>query len=295
MSSAPLGLDFTQVRLTRLTDALRRLVESVVIAVLETETPGSAWQPPQVDLATLTRPGDRRQVTPSKAATGVTRTTLRGMEPEAGAIDGWWGAIWTDLDQRLEGIGPQQVTPRLWRLAAARAWHDLTHQHTLAGHMYAYLKAHTLLPMGQVPVAQVAASCGWLLLALAPLSVGPRRAPAEWLQLQQLSGQWAAGPGWAGFWEQWLVLLALRRWPRTLTRIGPPLQAPLRAWPLARLMRASLMAAELDPAERTAAHAWAVADWDTQVPGWFSAYVRQDWTLPLLEVAMFVNPDPQPR
>jgi hypothetical protein len=82
-------------------------------------------------------------------------------------------------------------------------------------------------------------------------------APAE-AALQQ--------PGWAGFWELWLILQARQAWPGSDDHLPPTLAAAVAELPLGRSLKS--------PAAAKAPNApscdWLDPQWHTQLPRWMS-------------------------
>jgi len=113
-----------------------------------------------------------------------------------------------------------------------------------------------------------------------PAPIPPNERLDPWLEgaLQQFqkAGQQQVMRGpWAGFWEQWLIAEALRRWPEATQRLAPPLQNAMASWPISISIRLILSGSE--ESHPTSKHSFAQPDWEAEMPSWFADYVRQNW------------------
>lgn len=116
------------------------------------------------------------------------------------------------------------VPDGFWDLAAAEAWEDAAFKQWITDEVYQELRTTFLWPSGQVPVAIVDRRVFWLLLDV--FEIGRWSDRPEWERwvpfvgrarrrfaqaLRRVARKRWLQPGWAGFWEQWLILQAAGR------------------------------------------------------------------------------------
>jgi hypothetical protein len=182
-------------------------------------------------------------------------TKLQKAEPaqllvlQAAFADRWAGVVDEGLSRRL----PRWLRPRqrpvegyympisAWGLVAGLAWDDLDFRHAVAGRIQGFLRETHLIPPGQMPVPRLAPETYWLLLA----AVGPQPRrwwwPSRWLastkrarRFERLIGSLVSGlPGWAGFWDWWILRRLLTHSPGLPKRFDTELAEGLSALPVA--------------------------------------------------------------
>lgn len=116
------------------------------------------------------------------------------------------------------------VPDGFWDLTAAEAWEEAEFKQWITDEVYQELRTSFLWTSGQVPVAIVDRRVFWLLLDVfetgrwsdrpewerwVPFAGRARRRFAQ--SLRRVARKRWLEPGWAGFWEQWLVLQAAKR------------------------------------------------------------------------------------
>ncbi len=158
------------------------------------------------------------------------------------------------------------LPPAGWELVGERAWGAPSFQREAAALLEAALRRRFLFVGSRwetlsFPTLSLSPRTVWLLAALAA-AAAPAAAPA-WAarhnaaddaagMLAALGRRHGLVAGWAGFWDQWLLLQATRRWPtqdKSITR-------PILALPLAGQPDSALVAL-------------AAPNWAAGRPDWF--------------------------
>jgi len=102
-----------------------------------------------------------------------------------------------------------------WALAGEAAWQDIAFQHQLYREMDRRLRSEVLLEGGRPPNAFFSSRAIWVLVGLAatqPVAPGLKMNKAlRKLKepLAQVSARMGLVDGWAGYWDQWLMVRAL--------------------------------------------------------------------------------------
>lgn len=187
-----------------------------------------------------------------------------------------WRIQAIDETHRLLGmhINGFHLPQAMWPLAAARAWQAPGFDYWVQQQVEAALGYLWFYPEGELPAAHFSTQTFWLLLAGYPFpNVRFRRPPLPLLTLRERALALGYGPkGWANYWDQWLLLQAVRQWQRRRLNI---------AWPndvLDALTKLPLAAvARQQPAP---VHDLVVADWEAEMPAWFRAWLQAGLLLP---------------
>lgn len=150
-----------------------------------------------------------------------------------------------------------------WALLASLAWDDLAFRHAVAERVLAFLRERHLMHPGPAPAPRLSPETCWLLVAagagparrrwwmLGPARTRARRAEA----VHRLASLMAlSASGWAGFWDQWVLLRLLGNIPDLPGRLKPELSQALASLPLA--------------VGGQGANPLAHPDWTQQCPDW---------------------------
>lgn len=160
--------------------------------------------------------------------------------------DRWRVRLIRRLGQNFNGIPPCYLPDNLWPVVSEMAWRDLDFQYWIATQVRAYFRPRLLFTLGHMPVATLSPATCWLLIALAGVSTpllssgfrtGQNSLDRAVKRLQREGQRQALTPGWAGFWDQWIALEALQRWPQACALLDPPLHQALLALPLVTMHR----------------------------------------------------------
>jgi len=133
------------------------------------------------------------------------------------------------------------MPPANWALVASLAWDGLAFRRTVAERILGCLRETHLIPPGTDTVPRLAAETCWLLLAAAAHGRcrwwmwGDRRKRALRAEtVRHLASLMALGAsGWAGFWDQWVLVRLLDGDPGLTSRLWPELGGMLRSLPVA--------------------------------------------------------------
>lgn len=94
------------------------------------------------------------------------------------------------------------VPPALWELLGEAAWSAPLWCRDIAARVRDHLGERLLFRAGELPVARPEARFYWALLAVAL----DGEAEGDGAALRRIAARLAIAPGWAGFWDQWLLL-----------------------------------------------------------------------------------------
>jgi len=138
------------------------------------------------------------------------------------------------------GASPFHILPdAFWPLATHMAWEDPMFCHQYAGLVVGILKKEPPLINGLVPHISFSPITFQVLILLAankqPFSIslsGQRALVRITNRLRQGSAMMVSENQWAGFWDQWLIVRALRYWPEGAEELAPSLRRILARLPL---------------------------------------------------------------
>ena len=127
-------------------------------------------------------------------------------------------------------------------VAGEAAWLEPSFQREISAKLSGYLKRSYLFPDGRAPIPHLSTRVFWLLLALVKTRPAGfllrartrfRKARGVWGSLQTLARSRGLASGWAGFWDQWLILEAVRLRGAAFDEKSP-LEAAVAGLPLMR-------------------------------------------------------------
>lgn len=199
--------------------------------------------------------------------------------------DGW--VVWS-------GQWPRLYMPMaLWHVAGTMAWSEPAFQHWVATLLQDYLRQRELFALDVRSIPCLHPNTFWLLLALfnaSPLLTRSEkrltsRSEQAARRLSQIAQHAALQPGWAAFWEQWVVaetlslepylrgeLGALRRSIAALPLLDTPryreLQEALTPSPSGQGANRSRSASTAKKPSNDQPVALAPSDWDRALPMW---------------------------
>lgn len=190
----------------------------------------------------------------------------------------WRAHVLQRVERALGRISPHFLPLEFWPLAAEMAWREPGFQHRTAELLRENLRGRILWTRGRVrsaPLPLVEPNTFWALLALAGAGnparqlFKPRRMAilGALTRFHGLAVEQASAPGWAGFWDQWILIEASQRWSATARDVAEPLRSALAALPLKRLAQVS-EALEGAPAAGVTGGV-AAPGWEAEVPLWF--------------------------
>lgn len=207
--------------------------------------------------------------------TGRSYATLFAQARKSGPTDTWRDALHGQIAIHM-GMQQRSIPSDWWPLVGKRAWLDLEFQFRAGSEARAYLRVHTLFKEGQIPCPTFSANTFWMLIAM----TGPipprwwqwrRRASSDWLR--QEARKQIVQPEWAGLWDQWLFVEAMRRWPRGVGELPSSLQQALYSLPLLAELPPSLSESSRNSDENSPVEL-AAPSWRTGFPDWLLAYYR---------------------
>ena len=197
----------------------------------------------------------RRTRRPARDGAALVRHTLNGyLSGEAR------GRLMTrGLADALMPQGTHLLPHHLWRTAGRLTFTAADFRLRYTRKLQQFLRARVLLDPARDPELTLAPQTFWLLIALYR---PPRRGP--WHRLRPsvraharlvadtaaLAGIHARRRHWAGFWDQWLIVHALRRDPARLSNLDPMLQRALLQLPLAAACKPALPAPRTRPSDK---------------------------------------------
>lgn len=153
----------------------------------------------------------------------------------------WNTAVCNRVALALGGTAGDGLPDGLWPVVAKAAWYDPYFTHTINMKIIRWLKQMRLFYPFQVPAAHFSLPTFWILIAISdpkPLkfhtmfSHTERAAVRVCRRLFREAHMEAMTNGWAGFWDQWLIRLAMQRWPSGFKHLDTRLCKALMALPL---------------------------------------------------------------
>ncbi len=191
----------------------------------------------------------------------------------------WRALVQHWMGRALGGVAPDWLAASFWPLAGELAWNESVFQAGCSRTLISALSRRVLFSPDGPPLPQIAPRTFWALIAIAPVGRIPlrpfglrrHRVSAGLQRLRKQSAVLAQAPEWAGLWDQWLIVEALRVWPGVAGYTPRPLREAVLALPLRPLLEPGANAA----ADR-GAPPLAAPGWDTQIPPWITTLARWD-------------------
>jgi len=245
-----------------------------------------------------------RSQEPRKRAKWVSIQTARALDhlPGASSDAFHWSVVAGDLiklhhDAEYAGLPPESV----WEAIADAAWSDPAFRRESAGMLLDFLRPRMILDLAERPIHAPNPRLIWCLIATAatpqPDDASQRQFAEAWRRLQRVADALADAPGWAGFWDQWLMYRAHRCSDRDLTQEAPDLEralaelpAPIRLHKMRLAQKGKERPADTSPHEGQAtespvqeqpepnqrddpgeARRMAAVDWEAEMPAWVNA------------------------
>ena len=173
------------------------------------------------------------------------------------------------------GLDAQARIPQHWHdLLSTLTWDEADLQLVAGEWLIAYARSHYLMTFDEVSAGiklpRISANTWWALVMLAAAQRGRVNEQRNALQnlaldwIQSLASGFVAKPGWAGFWDQWLLLRAF-----TLGLFTPSTDAmaawvaglPLKSWNLEQ------------PGDSKSIPLQTFPEWANDVPTWYERSV----------------------
>jgi len=205
----------------------------------------------------------------------VNRAIAGKLSPRA-----WRARVLGQLKLRFGGLPSIYLPDDLWPVLTEVAWRDLDFQYWVAAQVRIYFRPQVLFKPGEVPFAELSPKTMWVLIVLSGAGISrPSRSfiPGQRTILRavrrlQGTGQRQAleSPGWAGFWDQWVISEALQRWPGALKSLDAELRDALLALPLLTITSPETLAQQDKKRKsKTETRQLAVLNWKKEMPEWF--------------------------
>lgn len=198
------------------------------------------------------------------------------------ALDGhlsepaWRARLLDELERQLGVTQPPFAPDQFWAILSLAAWSDLGFQRALTTELWGYLRLCTLCIPGDIEHANWSPNTFWTLIDLtAPGDLTRRQRAFRGQRLAFDAGQrlrvearrQALVRGWAGFWDQWIILRARSFWSDGIG-VGPsPLRQAVDALPLLEEPRSRRGQPASTPVQLEC------AGWQQEAPSWYPGLV----------------------
>ena len=152
-----------------------------------------------------TRPGEAVEARAHAALTRHRRLAAGAAPKDELSLligDSMAAAPWLVRQRRRLRRAAVYVPPALWELLGEAAWSGPLWCRDIAARIRDHLGERLLFRAGELPVARPEARFYWALLAVAL----DGEADGDGAALRRIAARLAMAPGWAGFWDQWLLL-----------------------------------------------------------------------------------------
>jgi hypothetical protein len=124
-----------------------------------------------------------------------------------------------------------------WRPIAQAAWGDPIFVSKMNQAMQHYWRSRSLFPQGIMPLCHVQPNTFWLLLFI-HANTQEETSPQLLQRLGKITKREALIPGWARFWDQWLLWRLLELYPNARPRMGKRLCSMLDYLPFFKIAAA---------------------------------------------------------
>jgi len=267
----PSSIAFEALPLAAAARALMPLGDRLVVAVLGDQ---AHWS------RTLAAGSARVLTAPSSAPlaaegspSALTRAALRpGQAADDAVLETWAAGLVTALQRALGRIDATHVPDQFMRLAGELAWRPVDFQRGLAHQINQYFFQRVLFVNGRPLAPRVAPETIWVLAALAPPELKARNemVAAAAARVRAMGSVLARRTNWAGFWDQWLVWEAKRRWPEGLGQSG------LADWLSPFPLEAAVLAWKAGKRVPVVSCAWVADTAPAAMPAWFRKYAQNE-------------------
>ncbi len=174
---------------------------------------------------------------PTKALKYLSKKALKGkLTPQK-----WEIGCFNRLAFLLGGTKADILPDSLWPVAASLAWQDPEFQFSILQKIHQMLRQRQLFDISEIPLIRISPITFWLLIALTsqnplkfryPLSSNERAAVRSQKRLHLLALNFLTQNQWAGFWDQWIIRLALFRWTSAFQYLPSQLSRAILELPL---------------------------------------------------------------
>jgi hypothetical protein len=267
IDNIPPGMDLRQLPIGMLTDTLREWAQNLVTNTLNIDIQFEAhindkllqMLLPYLRPRTTFSLWQKRII--SQILTGFPQPSVEKIQQNPVAL-----TIVQSLKQSPKNVeskkSPKYMPDALWPLIGAMAWDDSVFQSRLATEIAAALRKRFLFLNGELPKISLRPEVFWLILELT------HSVPT----IHQITRQCYQHGGWAGFWEQWLLMELLQR---SVIQLKPELKDLLIGLPILSLsnygkLKKKLMRDNIPKPPSIVDHKWhqAVPSWFEQMPDW---------------------------
>lgn len=263
-SSEESRIDFTRLPIEETAVILRRLIDHILDKLLD---PGSKpGQPPgevaPLELAALLtgkeiqlldsasiwvvkRKGFRQRIKRNfrdELPRALRKVVKKSVSPKkkVSAFE-WQIGVSNRLSLACGGTAGDGLPDGFWPLVAKAAWCEPGFQHSTGMKIVQWLRSMRLFYPYQIPVANFTLSTFWVLIAMMKpkplkwrcwISKKERAGVRVCRRLFREAHMQAMVNGWADFWDQWLIRLAVQRWPEGIKGMDTRLCRAILALPL---------------------------------------------------------------
>lgn len=184
------------------------------------------------------------------------------------------------LEERLAArLNETWLMPiEMWSMCADVAWSEPRFRYQASRRILDHLRQKVTFQLGEIPNARFDHRTFWLLIALTPpppkrgfgFGRGKRRRDQIWSDFRAVAQKKAQiGRQWAGFWDQWLIALFLKRDPQLVYQLEPKLRDAVIRLPL--LPKAHLYYRYSDEGMKLPPRL-SQKDYGASAPGWLGQY-----------------------
>lgn len=174
---------------------------------------------------------------PAKALKHLSKKAIKGkLSPQK-----WEIGCFNRLAFLLGGTQADILPDSLWPVTASLAWLDPEFQFSILQKIHLMLRQKQLFDISEIPFIQISPVTFWLLIALTsqnplkfryPFSSNERTAVRTEKRLHHLALHFINQNQWAGFWDQWIIRLALFRWTPAFQYLPSQLSRAILELPL---------------------------------------------------------------
>lgn len=161
-------------------------------------------------------PADRKDKLKPTLKDLVSRAVKEGVQPRE-----WQTTFHERLVQAVGGGTRGSGLPYdLEPVMEKTAWSDLRFRRYVSAKVHEYLREQVLFLHGDSWLPEFSSETFWTLIGMARVGEAEGRKAFTRMvrEIREQARQRVMKEGWAGFWDQWLIRLALQQWTRTIER-----------------------------------------------------------------------------